>query len=89
MFYSNFQLTAALEGLRDDLTVDSKSKRGIFDALQKRLYINEVKHVRREHVTMERKDGKTTVTITYEVRDDYIGNLFIGARFSESIVIDR
>jgi hypothetical protein len=38
---------------------------------------------------MERADGKTTVTITYENKDDYIGNLFIGARFSESIVIDR
>jgi hypothetical protein len=38
---------------------------------------------------MERKDGKTTVTVSYEVRDDYVGNLFIGGKFVESIVIDR
>ena len=38
---------------------------------------------------MERKDGRTTVTITYEAEDDYVGNLFIGARFVESVVIDR
>jgi hypothetical protein len=40
-------------------------------------------------VSMTRKDGKTTVTVTYETRDAFIGSLFIGAAFSESIVIDR
>jgi hypothetical protein len=89
MFYSNFQLQSALEGLQQDPEIDSKSKRAIWTSLQKRLYINEVRGITRENVTMERADGKTTVTITYENRDDYLGNLFIGARFSESIVIDR
>jgi hypothetical protein len=45
--------------------------------------------ITREHVAMVRKDGKTTVTVTYEQEDDYIGNLFIGGKFVESIVIDR
>ena len=89
MFYGNFQMQSALEGLQQDQEVDPKSKRAIWTSLQKRLYINEVRGIVREDVTMEREDGKTTVTITYERKDDYIGNLFIGARFSESIVIDR
>ena len=89
MFYGNFQLQSALEGLRQDHDVDPKSKRAIWLSLQKRLFINEVRGIKRENVTMERADGKTTVTITYEDKDDYIGNLFIGARFTESIVIDR
>ena len=89
MFYGNFQVKTALEGLQEDQTVDSKSKRAIYDALQKRLYINEVRGITREDVTMERADGKTTVTVTYEEKADYLGNMFIGARFSESIVIDR
>ena len=75
--------------MAEDPSVDSKSKRAIWDSLQKRLYINEVRYIAREDVTMERKDGKTTVTISYEAQDDYIGNLYIGGRFSESIVIDR
>jgi len=69
--------------------VDPKSKKAIWLSLQKRLFINEVRTVRREHVKMERKDGKTTVTVDYEVRDNYIGPLFIGAHFVESVVIDR
>ena len=69
--------------------MDPKSKRSIWESLQKRLYIDEVKNIKLEHVTMVRKDGKTTVTVTYETRDTFIGNLFIGGAFSESVVIDR
>ena len=89
MYYDNFKVKTALEGVQTDTDVDAKSKRAIWDSLSKRLYINEVRNIRRENVTMERKDGKTTVTVTYEAQDDYIANLFIGARFTESVVIDR
>jgi len=89
MYYGNFKLKSALDALQLDESVDAKSKREIWTSLSKRLYINEVRHITREHVTMERKDGKTTVTVSYEVRDDYVGNLFIGGMFVESIVIDR
>lgn len=89
MYYDNFKLKAALEAMKDDSAVDPKSKRAIWTSLQKRLFIDDVRRIQREHVKMERKDGKTTVTVSYEAQDDYVGNLFIGARFSESVVIDR
>jgi len=78
-----------MEALQLDGTVDSKSKREIWLSLQKRLYVNEVKSIKRENVSMERKDGKTTVTVSYNNEDNYIGNLYIGGRFVESIVIER
>ena len=89
MYYGNLKLQTALEGLQADSTVDPKSKRSIWAALEKRLYVDEVRNITLEHVTMVRKDGKTTVTVTYETRDNFIGNLFIGAAFSESAVINR
>lgn len=89
MYYGNIKLKSALEAIQQDSRVDSKSKRAIWTSLQKRLYIDNVEWVKREDVIMERKDGKTTVTVTYETRDDFVGNLFIGASFSESVVIDR
>lgn len=89
MYYDNFKVKTALEGVQTDTDVDAKSKRAIWESLSKRLYINEVRNIQRENVSMERKDGKTTVTVTYEIKDDYIANLFIGARFTESVVIDR
>ena len=89
MMYDNFKLQSALEAVQQDTKIDPKSKRAIWESLQKRLFVNDVKSVKREHVTMSRKDGRTTVTVKYEVQDDYVGNLFIGARFEETIVIDR
>ena len=89
MYYENFKVKNALKGVAQDTEVDAKSKRAIWESLQKRLFVDEVRSIKRDDITIERADNKTTVTITYETRDDYIGNLFIGGRFTESIVIDR
>jgi hypothetical protein len=88
-YYDNFKVKTALEAIQNDSAIDPKSKRAIWDSLQKRLFINDVKAIKRENVTMARKDGQTTVTVTYKVEDDYILNLYIGGKFEESIVIDR
>jgi len=45
--------------------------------------------VQREHVSITQNNGQTNVTISYETRDSYFANLFIGAKFSQSVVIDR
>ncbi len=89
MYYDNFKLKTSLESLQHDTSIDPKSKSAIWNSLKKRLYINEVRFIRLDNITMQRKDGKTTVTVSYETRQDYIANLFIGGRFVETIVIDR
>ena len=89
MYYDNFKLRSVLDGMQTDTSIDPKSKRDIWTSLQKRLHIESIKAVQREHVSMQRKDGKTTITVTYQAQDDYVGNMFIGARFVESVVIDR
>lgn len=89
MYYGNFKLKTVLEAIQQDQTLDVKSRRAIWESMQKRLYVNEVRLIQKEHVTMERKDGKTTITVKYEIRDSYVANLFIGASFEESVVIDR
>ncbi|MCH8104981.1 MAG: DUF4845 domain-containing protein [Proteobacteria bacterium] len=89
IYMENFTIKSVLEAVQEDPRIDPKSKRAIWESISKRLYINEVRLIKREHVTMTRKDGKTTITITYESRRPYMGNLFIGGAFSESVVIDR
>ena len=89
LYYDNYKLKSALEALQKDTSIDPKSKRAIWESLKKRLFINEVRHIQREHVKMSRKDGRTTVTVSYDAQNDYIANLYIGGRFVESIVIER
>jgi hypothetical protein len=89
MYYENYQIKSVLLSIQEDPSIDVKSKRAIWTTMNKRLYINGVKSIKREHVKMSRKEGKTTINVTYETRDSYFGNLFIGGNFNESIVIDR
>src|SRR5210317_2073892 len=70
-YYDNFKLQSALEAVAQDPEVDPRSKRAIWESLQKRLFVNDVKSVKRENVTMVRKNGATTITVTYEASDDY------------------
>ena len=84
-----FTIQSVLDGVKVDQDIDPKSKRAIWGGLKKRLSINEIHSIKRENVEIVRKNGQTTVTITYEARRPYIANLFIGGNFSESIVIDR
>ena len=89
MYYENFKVRSVLENMAQDQRLDVKSRRAIWQSMQKRLTVQEARSVKREDVSMQRKDGKTTITVNYEIKSDYIGNLFIGARFSESVVINR
>jgi len=89
IFLENYTIKTVLTSVQEDARVDPKSRRAIWDAIEKRLFINEIYSIKREEVKMVRKNGKTTVTIDYESRRPYIGNLFIGGTFSESVVIDR
>ena len=48
IYYDNFKLKTALESIQHDTTVDSKSKRAIWESLRKRLYINEVRSIKQQ-----------------------------------------
>jgi len=89
IYIENFAVKSVLTSVENDHRVDPKSKAAIWESIKKRLYINEVRIIKKEHVTMSRKNGKTTVTIEYESRRPYLGPLFIGGHFVETIVINR
>jgi len=89
IYNENFTIQSVLSGLAEDEKIDVKSKRAIWESLKKRLYVNQISSIKPENVTIQRKDGKTTVTISYRTQRPYIGNLFIGGNFTESVVINR
>jgi Tfp pilus assembly major pilin PilA len=89
IYIENYTIKSVLTSVKNDQKVDPKSKAAIWNSLKKRLYINEVRMIKREHVEITRGNGQTTVVITYESRRPYLGPLFIGGSFSESVVIER
>jgi len=89
MYYENYLLKSVLTSVQEDPSIDVKSKKAIWESMNKKLYINGVNSIKREHVKMTRKDGKTTISVKYERRADFVGNLGFVGGFSESVVIDR
>ncbi len=89
MYLEYMQVKSVLESVVTDDTIDARSKRDLWLAIQKRLLINQATSVKREHVTFNRAEGVTTVTVDYKVEKPYIAQLFIGAHFVYSVEIDR
>lgn len=89
MYYDNYKVKVVLESLSQDTDVDAESTSAIWASLSERLYAEAIESVQREHVSITQNNGQTNVTISYETRDSYFANLFIGAKFSQSVVIDR
>ncbi len=65
IYIENYTIKSVLTSVKDDQKVDAKSKAAIWNSLKKRLYINEVRLIQREHVEITRGNGQTTVVITY------------------------
>ena len=59
IYMENITIKTVLTALKDDQRVDAKSKAAVWDSLKKRLYINEVRLIKREHVEITRGDGRT------------------------------
>ena len=84
-----FQIRSVLETVAEDRSIDPKSKRDLWTAINKRLLINQSNSLKRENIAFSRKDGVTTMTIDYRVEKPYIAQLFIGAHFVHSQEINR
>lgn len=89
MYLEFFNVQAVMETVAQNSKVDARSKRDLWSALEKNLRINSVRGMKKENFSFVRKDGSTTMTVDYEVRKPYFADLFIGANFTHSVVINR
>ena len=85
--YIDFQtMRSVMEGL-DGPQVHEMDKRAIFQTLEKRFKINNLRSFRvRDRVSIERDKTGTTVVVKYEVREPLVGNADIGGSQRRCIV---
>ena len=75
-----------LENVAAEAGVSKKSKRYIWDRLQKRFDVNDVTAVKFDDLTIEiDNSGMATLRITYERRSKFIGNLDVVAVFDTQV----
>lgn len=82
MYLEYNSVKKSMEGLATE-TFDSP--RAVREALDKRMSINYVENVKKEHVTVASKNGAYEVSVDYYVDEPLIGNLTISGHFQHSV----
>lgn len=88
-YLEHFNVTTSLKSLQQEPGIKDKTPTEIRSLLQRRLDINDVANVKKDHVTVEkdRKSGLLRIAVVYEVRVDILANVDAVVSFSDSIEI--
>jgi len=84
IYMENFSVSTSLESLADE-NFNKKSKTEIWSKLDKRLRMNNVTNVKREHLKLTKSGGKVRAVIEYEVRVSMIGNVSAVVAFNDEV----
>lgn len=86
IYLEYFTVKTTLESVAAEAGVSKKSKRYIWDRLQKRFDVNDVTGIKIDDLTIEIDDnGMATLRIAYEKRSKLIGNLDVVAVFDTQV----
>lgn len=87
--YSEYHnVVSSMKGLAGDPAAQGKGLGEIRKMLGKRLEISYVDNVKPENITLERVDGRTEVTVAYEVRKPLAYNLDYVAKFEKTVPLN-
>lgn len=86
IYLENYSVKSSLKSLGAE---DEKagSARELRDQLMRRLQINNVQNVKPEHIIVKVEGNRRIVTVEYEVRTRFYGNLWLLSSFNEKVEI--
>lgn len=88
MYLEAFNVSGALESLKNEPLVTQKSVAEIHSLLQRRFDVNDIKSVNpKTDVKIDKQEGVLKVTIAYESRTHLLGNLDVVGVFNKHIEI--
>ncbi|PVV16969.1 MAG: hypothetical protein B6D77_00155 [gamma proteobacterium symbiont of Ctena orbiculata] len=85
VYIDHYAIKSTLQTVKNEPLAARKSKRDIRDMITKRLYINNIRHVNRDHIKIERAGKTTKINIAYEERRHIAFNLAVVMTFAESV----
>ena len=88
VYMENFSVNSHLKRLAEDTQAKSMTKEEIYKTLEKRFGIDDVKSVTRQDITVTGESGRGyEVTVEYEVRKEFMGNVDIVLYFEKTITV--
>ena len=75
VYLNDHSVKSLMEGLEADSSVRGKTPKKIKENITKRLRVNNVYSVTKEHITIKKSKNDYVITIEYEPRGKLVGNL--------------
>lgn len=85
VYMEHYTIKNILESIQNEPLISRKPVGEIRMMLLKRLDINNIRDLNREHIKIRRAGGVTTIEIDYEKRRPIAGNLDVIMMFNESV----
>ncbi len=85
VYLEYYNVTTSLQSLVKEDSSELSSSQDIKALLNKRLGINDVTSVSDQNIAIEKAGDNTLVTVEYEVRKNFLGNVDIVVTFKDSV----
>jgi uncharacterized protein YlxP (DUF503 family) len=87
VYISGFKVTSILESLKENQEIATMSPRQIMTSLNKRFDIDMVTGIEPDDIYIEKAGGVMTITVDYEIRKNFIGNIDFLITFNKSVEV--
>ncbi|MEW8625772.1 MAG: DUF4845 domain-containing protein [Candidatus Thiodiazotropha sp.] len=87
VYIDHFAIKSALESVQKEPFAERKSKVELRNMILKRLDINSIRHVTKEHIKIKSSSGTRIINISYEVRRHIAYNAALVMTFDETVEI--
>lgn len=86
IYLEYFNVTSSLNSLASEQS-QGLTRTELRESLMKRLQVNDVKHVDRRNIKIQREAGGHVVSVEYDVQEKFYGNVYLLISFNESVTI--
>ncbi|MBT2970676.1 MAG: DUF4845 domain-containing protein [Candidatus Thiodiazotropha sp. (ex Ctena orbiculata)] len=85
VYIDHYAVVSTLNTVKEDPLTARKSKKEIREMITKRLYVNNIRHVNRDHIKIQRSGKVTTINVAYVETRPIVYNISLVMTFDESI----
>ncbi|MEW8570328.1 MAG: DUF4845 domain-containing protein [Candidatus Thiodiazotropha sp.] len=85
VYIDHYAVVSTLKTVQEDPLSARKSKKEIREMITKRLYVNNIRHVNRDHIKIQRSGKVTTINVAYVESRPIVYNISLVMTFDESI----
>ena len=87
IYFDAFKVGDVVSSMKDERGLGDKSNREITSMILKRLDVNMVSDVKKEHIFIEKIKNDIYIDVEYEVRKQMFGNLDVVVSFKKSVEV--